>query len=114
VYALGAVRFRQRLELTRFAHELQVALLKRAIANIIDEIRVELPIHKVTQLVAVGGDIRIAASNIQAQEGASNAREIPRDALLAFRTRSRSTTTRRSSAGSGCPPSKPIRWCRRC
>jgi exopolyphosphatase/guanosine-5'-triphosphate,3'-diphosphate pyrophosphatase len=84
VYALGAVRFRQRLELPRFAHELQVALLKRAIANIIDEIRVELPLHKVTQLVVVGGDIRMAAAHILAQEGASNAREIPREALLAF------------------------------
>jgi exopolyphosphatase/guanosine-5'-triphosphate,3'-diphosphate pyrophosphatase len=85
VYALGAVRFRQRLELPRFGHELQVALLKRAIANIIDEIRVELPLHKITQMVAVGGDIRLAAGHIQEEQvDASNAREIPREALLAF------------------------------
>jgi exopolyphosphatase/guanosine-5'-triphosphate,3'-diphosphate pyrophosphatase len=84
VYALGAVRLRQRLELPRYGHELQVTLLKRAIANIIDEIRGEIPLHKVTQFVAVGGDIRFAAGQIQAQEGDENAREIPRDALLAF------------------------------
>jgi exopolyphosphatase/guanosine-5'-triphosphate,3'-diphosphate pyrophosphatase len=84
VYALGAVRLRQRLELQRFGHELQVALLKRAIANIIHEIRVELPLDKITQMVAVGGDIRLAVAHIQEQVDASNAREIPREALLAF------------------------------
>ncbi len=81
VYALGAVRFRQRLDLRRYGHDLQVALLKRVIANVIDEIRVEIPLHKVTQVVALGGDIRLAATHIHAQEGAENAREIPRDAL---------------------------------
>lgn len=85
-YALGAVRFRQRLELQRYGHELQVALLKRVIANVIDEIRIEIPLHKVTQVVAVGGDIRFAAGHIQAQEGVADAREVAREALLAFST----------------------------
>lgn len=84
VYALGAVRFRQRLELRRLNHDVQVALLKRVIANVIDEIRVEIPLHKVTQIIAVGGDIRLAASHVHAQEGDAQAREIPREALLAF------------------------------
>jgi len=84
VYALGAVRLRQRLDLRRYGQELQVGLLKRVIANVVDDIRVEIPIHKVTQLVAIGGDIRLAASHIHAQDGAEHAREIPRDALLAF------------------------------
>lgn len=84
VYALGAVRFRQRLELPRYGHDLQVALLKRVIANVIDEVRVEMPLSKVTQVVAVGGDIRFASTQIHAQEGVSATREIPRDALLGF------------------------------
>ncbi|MGE3957668.1 MAG: hypothetical protein AB7H96_13185 [Vicinamibacterales bacterium] len=84
VYALGAVRFRQRLELRRYNPELQVALLKRIIANIVDEIRAEIPLHKVTQVIAVGGDIRLASSHIHAQDGAEQVREIPREALLAF------------------------------
>lgn len=84
VYALGAVRFRQRLELRRLSHDVQVALLKRVIANVIDEIRLEIPLHKVTQVIVVGGDIRLAASHIQAQEGDAQAREIPREALLGF------------------------------
>jgi exopolyphosphatase / guanosine-5'-triphosphate,3'-diphosphate pyrophosphatase len=84
VYALGAVRFRQRFELRRYAHDLQVALLKRVISNVIEEIRVEIPLHKVTQFVGIGGDIRFAASQIHAQEGAEQSREIPREALAAF------------------------------
>lgn len=84
VYALGAVRLRQRLDLRRFALDLQVALLKRVIANVIDEIRVEMPLHKVTQVVGIGGDLRLAAEHIRAQEGAELAREIPRDSLVAF------------------------------
>ncbi|MGC4086239.1 MAG: hypothetical protein QM736_29970 [Vicinamibacterales bacterium] len=42
VYALGSVRFRQRLELRRYGHDLQIALLKRVVANVIDEIRVDI------------------------------------------------------------------------
>jgi exopolyphosphatase/guanosine-5'-triphosphate,3'-diphosphate pyrophosphatase len=84
VYALGAVRLRQRLDLRRHQHDLQVALLKRAIANVIDEIRLEIPLKRVTQLVASGGDMRLAASQILEQESADGIREIPRDAFLAF------------------------------
>ncbi|HUR35623.1 MAG TPA: hypothetical protein VM032_17590 [Vicinamibacterales bacterium] len=84
VYALGAVRFRQRLDLSRYKHDLQISLLKRVIANVIEEIRVELPLQKVTQFVGIGGDLRLAASHIHAQEGAESAREIPRQALAAF------------------------------
>ena len=84
VYALGAVRLRQQLELRRYAHDLQVALLKRVIANVIEEIRIEIPLHKVTQIIGIGGDLRLAATHIHAQEGAENAREIPRDGVLAF------------------------------
>lgn len=84
VYALGAVRLRQQLDLRRFAHDVQVALFKRVIANILDEIRIEIPLHKVTQVVGVGGDLRLAATHIHAQEGVEHAREIPREGFLAF------------------------------
>lgn len=84
VYALGAVRLRQQLELRRYAHDLQVALIKRVIANVIDEIRIEIPLHRVTQFVGIGGDLRLAATHIQVQEGAESVREIPRDNVKAF------------------------------
>ena len=83
VYALGAVRMRQQLDLRRHRQELQTSLLKRYIANVIDEIRVEIPLRRVTHMVAIGGDVRFAASQILEQrEGA--VRDVPRDAFIAF------------------------------
>jgi exopolyphosphatase/guanosine-5'-triphosphate,3'-diphosphate pyrophosphatase len=84
VYALGAVRLRQRLDLRRHRHDLQVALLRRSIANVIDEIRIEIPLRRVRQMVAIGGDVRLAASHILEQETRTGVHEIPRDAFLAF------------------------------
>jgi exopolyphosphatase/guanosine-5'-triphosphate,3'-diphosphate pyrophosphatase len=83
VYALGAVRLRQQLDLRRHRHDLQVALLKRSIANVIAEIRLEIPLRRVTQLVAIGGDVRLAAAHIQDHENGA-VRAIPRNAFLAF------------------------------
>src|SRR5262245_21480233 len=57
VYALGAVRLRQRLDLKRHNHDLQVALLKHSIATVIEEIGLEIPLAQVTQMVAIGGDV---------------------------------------------------------
>jgi len=85
VYALGAVRLRQQLDLRRHRHDLQVALLRRAIANVVEQIRVEIPLRRVTQMVAIGGDIRLAASEIAAHESRGDGiREIPREGFLVF------------------------------
>lgn len=84
VYALGAIRLRQQLDLRRHRHEIQMALLRRSIANVISEIRVEIPLRRVTQMVAIGGDVRLAASHILEHEDGGSVREIRRDAFLAF------------------------------
>ena len=84
VYALGAVRLRQRLDLRRHPHELQVALLRRAIATAIEEIGVEIPLDRVTQMVAIGGDVRLAAAQLQEHEDSDGVHEIPSEAFLAF------------------------------
>jgi exopolyphosphatase/guanosine-5'-triphosphate,3'-diphosphate pyrophosphatase len=84
VYALGSVRMRQQLGLERHAHDVQVALLRRHIANIVDEIRVELPLDRITHVIGLGGDIRFAASQILDSEADGRPREIPRDRFLAF------------------------------
>lgn len=83
VYALGSVRLRQRLDLSSHGHELQIALLKRYVANVIEEIRLEIPLRRVTHMCAIGGDIRFAASQILDVDS-HGIREIPRDAFLAF------------------------------
>jgi len=84
VYALGAVRLRQRLDLRRHGHDLQLALLKRTIANVIAEIELEIPLPRVTHMVAMGGDVRLAASQILETDGGNGAREIARDTFLKF------------------------------
>ncbi len=83
VYALGSVRLRQRLDLSSHGHDLQVALLKRYVANVIEEIRLEIPLRRVTHMSAIGGDVRFAAAQILDADPHS-IREIPRDAFLAF------------------------------
>jgi exopolyphosphatase/guanosine-5'-triphosphate,3'-diphosphate pyrophosphatase len=86
LYALGAVRMRQQLDLRAHRHELQIGLLRRHIANVVEEIRVDIPLDRVTHMVAVGGDVRFAAGQIleKEKEGDGGVRDIPRDAFLAF------------------------------
>jgi exopolyphosphatase/guanosine-5'-triphosphate,3'-diphosphate pyrophosphatase len=84
VYALGAVRLRQQLDLRRLTYDLQLAVLKRSIANVIEEIRVDNPLGRVTHMVAIGGDVRFAASQILEGAADDGVREIPRDAFFAF------------------------------
>ena len=70
VYALGAVRLRQQLQLYKHPHELQLVLLKRQIANVVDEIRLEIPLAEITVMIAMGGDVRFAAAQLGDDEGA--------------------------------------------
>ncbi len=84
VYALGAVRLRQQLDLRQLTHDVQLALLKRSIANVIEEIRLDNPLRRISHMVAIGGDVRFAASQILDGAGENGVREIPRDAFLAF------------------------------
>jgi exopolyphosphatase / guanosine-5'-triphosphate,3'-diphosphate pyrophosphatase len=64
VYALGAVRLRQALDLRRLTHDVQLSLLRRSITNVIDEIRLDVPLRRVTNMIAIGGDVRFAAAQI--------------------------------------------------
>jgi exopolyphosphatase/guanosine-5'-triphosphate,3'-diphosphate pyrophosphatase len=84
VYALGSVRLRQQLDLRRHTHELQVALLKRYIANVVEEIRLEMPLDRITHVVALGGDVRFVASQLTDSELEADVRELAREQFLAF------------------------------
>jgi exopolyphosphatase / guanosine-5'-triphosphate,3'-diphosphate pyrophosphatase len=84
VYALGSIRIRQQLDLQRHSHDVQMTLLRRYISNIIEEIRVEVPLKRITQFIAVGGNVRFAAAQILDSDAESGAREITRDRFLSF------------------------------
>ena len=83
VYAVGAIRMRQQLNLRRHAPEVQVSLLKRYIANVVGEIRVEIPLDRVTHFIAIGGDVRFAASQIKGGDN-DETRSISREDFLMF------------------------------
>src|SRR5262249_42713178 len=91
VYALGAVRLRQSLDLRRLSHDVQLALLRRSVTNVIEEIRRDIPLQRVRHMVALGGDVRFAAARIletsrvaPSKPASDDVREIPRDAFLDF------------------------------
>jgi exopolyphosphatase/guanosine-5'-triphosphate,3'-diphosphate pyrophosphatase len=84
VYGLGAIRMRQQLDLGRHGHDLQLSLLKRFIANVIEEIRVDIPLRRVSHVIGVGGDMRFAASQVVEQDREGHVRAIARDEFLAF------------------------------
>jgi exopolyphosphatase/guanosine-5'-triphosphate,3'-diphosphate pyrophosphatase len=80
VYALGAVRLRQQLGLWKHPHALQLVLLKRQIANVVEEIRLEFPLPSITSMIAMGGDVRFAAAQMHEMDGS----RVSRDAFLSF------------------------------
>ena len=84
MYALGAVRLRQQLDVRRLSHEMQVALLKRYIHHVVEEIRLEIPLRRVTQFIAIGGDVRFAASQICDDPLEGPSRAVERERFLAF------------------------------
>lgn len=84
VYALGSVRLHQQLELRRLPHDVQLSLLKRFIANVVDEIRHDVPLNRVAHVLAVGGDARFAASQLREDQLDEATAEIERQAFLAF------------------------------
>jgi exopolyphosphatase / guanosine-5'-triphosphate,3'-diphosphate pyrophosphatase len=84
VYALGAVRLGQQLNLRRLSHDVQVALLKRLIANVIAEMRLDTPFNDVTHMIALGSDVRFAATQILEEQPDEGVWEIGRDAFVGF------------------------------
>jgi exopolyphosphatase / guanosine-5'-triphosphate,3'-diphosphate pyrophosphatase len=84
LYALGSVRLRQQLDLRRHSQEIQMALLRRYVANVIAEIRLEIPLNRITHFIAIGGDVRFAAARILEDAGVTSDGAIAREQFLAF------------------------------
>jgi exopolyphosphatase/guanosine-5'-triphosphate,3'-diphosphate pyrophosphatase len=84
VYALGSVRLRQQLDLRRHTAELQAALLNRYIANVVEEIRLEIPLDRITHVIATGGDVRFVAAQLSEGDNDGEVPEIDRQRFLSF------------------------------
>jgi exopolyphosphatase/guanosine-5'-triphosphate,3'-diphosphate pyrophosphatase len=85
-YALGAIRMRQSLAAYHGSHEQGMRLLRRHIHNVVDDIRRDIPMREAQHFIALGGDVRFAATRLEGEAGqASNGcRILSRDAFLAF------------------------------
>ena len=84
-YALGSIRMRQSLASWRGTHERRMRLLRRHIHNVVGDIAHELPLKEARHFIALGGDVRFAASRLLGGNGsASGAQIVPREAFLAF------------------------------
>ena len=84
VYALGSVRLRQQLDLRRHTQELQIALLRRSIANVVEEIRLEIPLDRITHVIAIGGDVRFVAAQLTESGADAEAPELGRQQFIGF------------------------------
>ena len=78
------MRLRQQLDLRRHTQELQVALLNRYVANVVEEIRVEIPLDRVTHVIAIGGDVRFVAAQLSDGDTDGQVPEIGRQRFLDF------------------------------
>jgi exopolyphosphatase/guanosine-5'-triphosphate,3'-diphosphate pyrophosphatase len=83
-YALGALRLRQSLASWHGTHEQRMRLLHRHVHNLVDEIQREIPLAEAKHIIALGGDMRIAARRGQGASENALVHTISRDALLAF------------------------------
>jgi len=83
-YALGSIRMRQSLAPWHGSHEQRVRLLRRHIHNVVEDIRREMPLREAAHFVALGGDVRFAASRMLGDEGTDGVRVLAREPFVAF------------------------------
>jgi exopolyphosphatase/guanosine-5'-triphosphate,3'-diphosphate pyrophosphatase len=82
-YALGSIRMRQNLASWRGSHDHLLRLIRRHIHNVVEDIRVEMPLAEVEHFIALGGDARFAAERLLGGETAALP-VVGREEFLAF------------------------------
>lgn len=85
-YALGSIRMRQNLAAWHGGLEQRARLLRRHVLNVVDDIRREMPLKEARHFVALGGDVRFAASALAGGEPppAGSPAVLARAAFLGF------------------------------
>jgi exopolyphosphatase / guanosine-5'-triphosphate,3'-diphosphate pyrophosphatase len=83
IYPLGAIRLRQRLATWHGPHEQRIRLVAQQVANVIRDIVFETSLSQVTNMIALGSDMRFAARQaVKADE--QRIWEISREAFLSI------------------------------
>jgi exopolyphosphatase/guanosine-5'-triphosphate,3'-diphosphate pyrophosphatase len=84
-YALGSIRMRQNLASWHGSSEQKTRLLRRHIHNVVDDIRREMPLKEAQHFIALGGDVRFVAAELQGEEEAPDGvRVCAREPFLAL------------------------------
>jgi len=83
VYALGSVRVRQSLGRWTGPQERRIQMLASHIANVVGDIRREMPLESAAYMIAFGNDVRFVAQELVDAPDAA-VREVPREAFIEF------------------------------
>jgi exopolyphosphatase/guanosine-5'-triphosphate,3'-diphosphate pyrophosphatase len=84
-YALGSIRMRQSLASWHGDHDRKMRLLRRHIHNVVEDIRLEMPLADTSHFIALGADVRFAAARILGDAGDDQRIQVVgRDEFLAF------------------------------
>jgi exopolyphosphatase/guanosine-5'-triphosphate,3'-diphosphate pyrophosphatase len=84
-YALGSIRMRQSLASWHGTHERRMRLLRRHIQNVVGDIRGEMRLKEARQFIALGNDVRFAATRILGEAAPEErVRVLSREAFISF------------------------------
>ena len=84
-YPLGSIRMRQGVVSWHGSHEQGARLLVRQIHNVVDDIRREMPLKEAAHFIALGGDVRFAATQVPGPAQPDGRPPVmPREAFVAF------------------------------
>lgn len=83
-YPLGSIRMRAAVAPRAGAHEQQVKLLKRQISGVMASVKRSMEIKEVSNVIALGGDVRFAARSLMRAADETGPALIPRDSFSEF------------------------------
>jgi exopolyphosphatase/guanosine-5'-triphosphate,3'-diphosphate pyrophosphatase len=83
-YPLGSIRMRQSLASWQGTQEQGTRLLRRHIHNVVDDIRREMPLREAKHFIALGGDVRFAVEQMQAEHDGNDLPVLAREPFLSF------------------------------
>lgn len=86
-YRLGSLRLRETLETFRAPADQFRAMMEADIERTVEEIIQHLPLDEPLQLLALGGDVRLAASRLLPEADPAHPRRLPLDQLEKFTSR---------------------------
>jgi exopolyphosphatase/guanosine-5'-triphosphate,3'-diphosphate pyrophosphatase len=86
-YRLGSLRMLEQVDKFKTSHAKQRAIIETQIRRIVHQIFEHVDAGREIQMVAIGGDVRMAVKNIEGVEQEKTLHKLPTDALMDFARR---------------------------